>query len=189
MRAESNHQATEYLLSFVSKQSMTSESDYFDCDEIRSIRSVTVSPSKKTVILAADDAWYLSGGLSVAKDGSDTYVTDTDGGLYAIYSIAVQKSRYYKLNPTYAVLDTSSGGAMLELDIELDGEQIANYRPGGNTGGWTRWQTVSPATVWLPEGIHKLRFVWGSSANLKKIIIEPAYPNAGGNNAVKAFNS
>ena len=173
IRAESNHQATEYLLSFVSKQSMTSESDYFDCDEIRSIRSVTVSPSEKTTILAADDAWYLSGSLSVANEGSDTYVTDTDGGLYAIYSIAVQKSGYYKLNPTYAVLDTSSGGAMLELDIELDGEQIANYRPGGNTGGWTRWQTVSPATVWLPEGIHKLRFVWGSSANLKNIIIEP----------------
>ena len=138
------------------------------------LSSVTVSLSEKTAILAADDAWYLSGSLSVAKDGSDTYVTDTDGGLYAIYSIAVEKSGYYKLSPTYAVLDTSSGGAMLELDIELDGEHIANYRPGGNTGGWTNWQTVSPATVWLPEGIHKLRFVWGSSANLKNIIIEPA---------------
>ena len=49
----------------------------------------------------------------MANDGSDTYVTDTDGGLYAIYSIAVQKSGYYKLNLTYAVLDTSSGGAIL----------------------------------------------------------------------------
>ena len=174
IRAESNHQATEYLLSFVGKQSMSAEYDYFDCDEIRPIESVTVFSSEKTAILAADDAWYLSGSLSVAKDGSDTYVTDTDGGLYAIYSIAVQKSGYYKLSPTYAVLDTSSGGAMLELDIELDGEHIANYRPGGNTGSWTNWQTVSPATVWLPEGIHKLRFVWGSSANLKNIIIEPA---------------
>lgn len=163
----------EYLISFVGKHSLTSESDYFDCDEIRHIESIAVPALEKTVIRAADDAWYLSGSLSVAKDGSDTYVTDTDGGLYAIYSIAVEKSGYYKLNPTYAVLDTSSGGAMLELDIELDGEHIANYRPGGNTGGWKNWQTVSPATVWLPKGTHKLRFVWGSSANLKNIIIVP----------------
>jgi hypothetical protein len=168
----------EYLLSFVGKHSMTSESDYFDSDEIRPLSSVDVSPLKKTFILAVDDAWYLSGGLSVANDGSDTYVTDTGGGMYAIYSIAVENSGHYKLSPTYAVLDTSSGGAMLEFDIELDGEHIANYRPGGNTGGRTNWQTVSPATIWFPKGIHKLRFVWGSAANLKNIIIEPAYPNA-----------
>ena len=35
-------------------------------------------------------------------------------------------------------------------------------------------EAVSPATLWLPKGIHKLRFVWDSSANIKNIIIEPA---------------
>lgn len=177
LRAESDHQATEYVLSFVENQDIISESDYLDGEKIRPMEDLTVSPTEKTVILAADDAWYLSGGLLVAKDGGDTYVTDTDGGMYAIYSIDMKNSGYYRLSPVYAVLDASSGGAMLEIDIELDGKHIANYRPGGNTGGWTNWKTVSPATVWLPKGSHKMRFVWGSSANLKNIIIEPADPN------------
>lgn len=173
IRAESDHQGTEYVLSFVDTSDITPQSDCFDVDKIKHLKSVTVSASEKTAVLAADDVWYLSGSLSVAKDGSDAYVTDTDGGLYVIYSIAVQKSGRYKLSPTIAALNTSGGGAMPELDIELDGEPIANYRPG-TTGGWTNWQTVSPAVVWLSKGTHKLRFLWGSSANLKNIIIYPA---------------
>lgn len=173
VRAESGHQAMEYVIFFVGEQNTTPRSDYLNRDKIKPIGNVKVSALEQTSVLAADDAWYLSDILATAKDGDDTYVTNTDGGLYAIYSIDVASSGYYMLSPTYAVLDASSGGAMLEFDIELDGEHIANYRPGGNTGGWTNWKTVSPATVWLPEGIHKLRFVWGSSANLKNIIIKP----------------
>lgn len=78
LRTESEHQATEYLISFVGRQDMTLGSDYFDSDEIRPLSSVDVSPLKKTFILAVDDARYLSRGLSVANEGSDTYVTDTD---------------------------------------------------------------------------------------------------------------
>lgn len=172
VRAESDHQAMEYVIFFVGEQN-TTRSDYLDRDKIRPIVSVKVSALEQTTVLAADDARYLSEILTTAKDGDDTYVTNTDGGLYAIYSIDVASSGYYMLSPTYAVLDASSGGAMLEFDIELDGEHIANYRPGGNTGGWTNWKTVSPAAVWLPKGSHKLRFIWGSSANLKNIIIKP----------------
>ena len=135
-------------------------------------QNVTVSSTDTTAILAADDVWYLSSSLSTAETADATYVTDTNGGQYALYGIKVEKAGYYKIAPTIAALDTSSGGAMLELDIELDGDSLAGYRPG-TTGGWTAWVTADAKTVWLPEGTHKLRFNWGSSANLKNIIITP----------------
>ena len=135
-------------------------------------QNVTVSSTDMTAILAADDVWYLSGSLSTAKTAGVTYVTHTNGGQYALYGIKVERAGYYKIAPTIAALDTSSGGAMLELDIELDGDSLAGYRPG-TTGGWTAWVTAEAKTVWLPAGTHKLRFNWGSSANLKDIIITP----------------
>lgn len=134
--------------------------------------SVSVSATETTTILAADNVWYLSGSLSLAETSGVTYVTNTTGGHYALYGIDVEKAGYYKIAPTIAALDTSSGGAMLELDLEMDGALIANYRPG-TTGGWNTWVTSDSKIVWLPAGAHKLRFVWGSSANLSNLIITP----------------
>ncbi len=144
--------------------------------------TVEVSAEGTTVINAVDDCWYLSGDLAVKNDGITDYVTDSQSGEYAIYQIEVQKSGNYNIAPVVAAVNESSGGLMLELYVEVDGERVAEYRASA-TDTWTSFTKQTEVDVYLTEGVHKLRFVWGGIANLSGISITPKSLLAGDMNA------
>ena len=137
-----------------------------------SYNTVDVSDTETTRIDAVSDRWYLSGELKTANDGNVDYVTNAQSGEYALYQIKVKESGYYDVAPVIAAVNESSGGLMLELYVEVDGERMAEYR-GTATETWTDFTAQSPVRVYLTEGVHKLRFVWGGVANLESIELTP----------------
>lgn len=138
----------------------------------KTYNTVTVSAEGTTTVKAVDDLWYASGDLSAVDVDGVSYITDSQSGEYALYQIEVEKAGYYDIAPVIAAVNESSGGLMLELYVEVDGNRIAEYRATA-TDSWTSFTEQSAVTTYLSAGIHKLRFVWGGIANLSGISITP----------------
>ena len=149
--------------------------------------TVEISTEGATTINAASDCWYLSGDLSTKTDGTTDYVTDTQSGEYALYQIDVKESGSYNIAPIVAAVNESSGGLMLELYVEVDGERVAEYRASA-TDTWTSFTKQAYVDIYLKKGVHKLRFVWGGIANLSGISITPKSLLAGDMNSDNAID-
>jgi len=149
--------------------------------------TVEISTEGTTTVNAVEDCWYLSGDLSAESDGTTDYVTDSQSGDYALYQIEVKESGSYNIAPIVAAVNESSGGLMLELYVEVDGERVAEYRASA-TDSWTSFTKQADVDVYLKKGVHKLRFVWGGIANLSGISITPKSLLAGDINSDNAID-
>ncbi|MBQ1186237.1 MAG: glycoside hydrolase family 3 C-terminal domain-containing protein [Clostridia bacterium] len=142
--------------------------------EAPELSTVTVSDKDTTTVGAVDDLWYATENLKSATSENGTkYLTHSQAGEYALYQINVAKTGYYDIAPVIAAVNESSGGLMLELYVEVDGNRVAEYRATA-TDTWTSFTEQSPVTVKLTEGVHKLRFVFDGVANFSGINITPA---------------
>ena len=136
--------------------------------------TVTVSDTESTTIGAVDNLWYATENLKTATSDSGTkYLTGAQAGEYALYQIDVTKAGYYNVAPIIAAVNESSGGLMLELYVEIDGNRVAEYRATA-TDTWTSFTEQAAALVRLTEGTHKLRFVFDGVANFSGIKLTPA---------------
>ena len=135
--------------------------------------SVTVSDTESTTIGAVDNLWYATENLKVAaSDNGTKYLTGAQAGDYALYQIDVAKTGYYDIAPIIAAVNESSGGLMLELYVEVDGNRVAEYRATA-TDTWTSFTEQAAVSVKLTEGVHKLRFVFDGVANFSGIKFTP----------------
>lgn len=135
--------------------------------------TVNLSDTETTNIQAVRDLWYATDNLRTADDGNTKYLTHSQAGEYALYQINVAKTGYYDIAPVIAAVNESSGGLMLELYVEIDGNRVAEYRATA-TDTWTSFTEQAAASVKLTEGIHKLRFVFDGVANFSGINITPS---------------
>ncbi len=136
--------------------------------------TVTVSDTESTTVGAVNDLWYATENLkaATAQDGTK-YLTGAQAGEYALYQINVAKTGYYDIAPIIAAVNESSGGLMLELYVEVDGNRVAEYRATA-TDSWTSFTEQAAVAVRLSEGTHKLRFVFDGVANLSGIKLTPS---------------
>ena len=142
--------------------------------DIPELSTVTVSDTDTTTVGAVDDLWYATENLKTATaDNGTKYLTGAQAGDYALYQIDVTKTGYYDIAPVIAAVNESSGGLMLELYVEIDGERVAEYRATA-TDTWTSFTEQAAVMVKLAEGTHKLRFVFDGVANFSGINIKPS---------------
>ncbi len=142
--------------------------------EQEELSTVTVSDTDTTTVGAVDNLWYATKNLKTATtEGGIKYLTGAQAGEYALYQIDVTKAGYYNIAPIIAAVNESSGGLMLELYVEIDGERVAEYRATA-TDTWTSFTEQAAVMVKLTEGTHKLRFVFDGVANLSAINITPS---------------
>jgi len=138
------------------------------------LSTVTVSDTDTTTVGAVDNLWYATENLKTATaDNGTKYLTGAQAGDYALYQIDVTKTGYYDIAPVIAAVNESSGGLMLELYVEIDGERVAEYRATA-TDTWTSFTEQAAVMVKLAEGTHKLRFVFDGVANFSGINIKPS---------------
>ena len=135
--------------------------------------TVLVSDTNATTVQAVDGLWYATENLKVATSGGTKYLTGAQAGDYALYQINVQKTGYYDIAPIIAAVNESSGGLMLELYVEVDGNRVAEYRATA-TDTWTSFTEQAAVSVKLTEGVHKLRFVFDGVANFSGIKFTPS---------------
>lgn len=159
--------------SFVISGYVGEDDDTTETPDQEELSTVTVSGSESTTVGAVDDLWYATENLKAATaDDGTKYLTGAQAGEYALYQINVQKTGYYDIAPIIAAVNESSGGLMLELYVEIDGNRVAEYRATA-TDTWTSFTEQATVSVKLTEGVHKLRFVFDGVANFSGIKLTP----------------
>ena len=131
-----------------------------------------------------------------ASDGGNegAIVTWIDPDEWLDFSVDIKESGLYELEIRYASDQFVSG----PLQLELNGDTIAQNITFSSSGSWEKWTTKTVSSIPLKKGIHKLRLNFiGGGFNLgkltftKKSDLNVVYPiaNAGSNTWVNPMNA
>ena len=152
VRVESPHQAMEYRIFLKQSNRMVAPRN----------KPIKISPRGSTKV-QAEDFIYTSPSIQTQK------CEDRDGGLnvgwavagdYLLYQIEVRKRGNYTVSPRIA--SNVSSLTQISYNLEVDGDVFSSYVHGG-TGSWQSWESMEPRSVYLEEGVHKLRVFFNSA--------------------------
>lgn len=104
---------------------------------------------RKSDALTPEECSDEDGGLSMGY---------SDSGEWALYTINVEESGYYHVNPR--ISSAKDELYQLSFGLELDGQPLTTFMQLGGTGGWDEWVTMDAQTIYLEKGEHKLRLYY-----------------------------
>lgn len=112
-------------------------------------------------VKAAEDYYSITSGLIVEdskdEDGGKS-LGMASNGQYVLYKVEVEETGYYQISPRIA----SARDSLYQLSFGLEdgGRPLVSFMQLGGTGGWNSWITMEPKTVYLEEGMHRLKLYY-----------------------------
>lgn len=124
-------------------------------------KTVLVKSRESSRVKAAEDYYSITSGLIVEdskdEDGGKS-LGMASNGQYVLYKVEVEETGYYQISPRIA----SARDSLYQLSFGLEdgGRPLVSFMQLGGTGGWNSWITMEPKTVYLEEGMHRLKLYY-----------------------------